>query len=137
MQLEKQRLSTYFAEGEISVFKDLLKRKKLPFLGEFTDAFFTTLPFFGMYSTLSLTIILYAQTKDWLLIWFPWINLWTFMLVVGSALVIALLLAYKYIVPSLWDSRSKQMSHLEQKLDMISKKLNELDKKISNTSKEQ
>ena len=119
------------------MFKNLLKRKKLPFLGEFTDAFFTTLPFFSIYSTLSLTIILYAQTSDWLLVWFPWVNLWIFMLVVGSALAIALLLAYKYIVPSLWDSRSKQMSHLEQKLDMLSEKLDELDKKISNIGKEE
>ena len=130
-------LSTYFAKGEVLVFKNLLKRKKLPFLGEFTDAFFTTLPFFSIYTTLSLTVILYAQTKDWLLTWFPWINFWIFILSVGFALAIALLLAYKYIVPSLWDSRSKQMSHLEQKLDMLNKKLDELDKKISNTGKEQ
>ena len=117
------------------MFKDLLKRKKLPFLGEFTDAFFTTLPFFSIYSTLSLTIILYAQTSAWLLVWFPWINLWIFMLGVGSALAIALLLAYKYIIPSLWNSRSKQMPHLEQKLDVLSEKLGELDKKISNMAK--
>ena len=102
-----------------------LKPKRIPYLGEFVDAFFTTLPFFGLYSSLSLTIILYAQIKDWLLVWFPWVNLWVFMLIIGFALSIALLLAYKYIIPSLWGARSEKMYHLEKKLDMIIKLLKE------------
>lgn len=97
----------------------VFKRRRLPFLGEFTDAFFTTLPFFGIYSSISLTVILYAQVKDWLLVWIPWMTLWIFFLIAGFVLSCALFLAYKYILPSLWHSRSKQMSHLEEKIDMI------------------
>lgn len=101
------------------MFRNYFKPKRIPYLGEFVDAFFTTLPFFGLYSSLSLTIILYAQIKDWLIVWFPWVNLWIFMLIVGSALLLALLLAYKYIIPSLWGARSQRMYHLDRKLDGI------------------
>jgi len=105
------------------VFKNILKRKRLPFVGEFADAFFTTLPFFSIYSSLSITIILYAQVSDWLLVWLPWMTLWKFILIVGFALSIVLFLSYKYIIPSLWHSRSQQMSHLENKIDRIIKEL--------------
>lgn len=101
------------------MFKGLFTRRRLPFIGEFADAFFTTLPFFGIYSSLSITVILYAQISDWLLVWLPWMTLWKFILIVGCALSITLFLAYKYIIPSLWHSRSQQMSHLEKKIDMI------------------
>lgn len=101
------------------MFKELLKRRRLPFIGEFTDAFFTTLPFLSIYSSVSITIILYAQVSEWLLIWFPWITLWKFMLLASAAIGPVLFVAYKYILPSLWHSRSKQMFHLENKLDEI------------------
>ena len=101
------------------MFKNIFKRRRLPFVGEFADAFFTTLPFFGIYSSLSITVILYAQVSDWLLVWVPWMTLWKFLLIIGFALTVALFFAYKYIIPSLWHSRSKQMSHLEEKIDVI------------------
>ena len=101
------------------MFKKYLKPKSIKYLGEFIDALFTSLPFFSIYSSISLTIILYAQVKDWLLVWLPWVNLWIFLLVVGFAFTTAFFLAYKYIIPSLWYSRSKRMYHLEDKLDMI------------------
>jgi len=101
------------------MFKKYLKPKSIKYLGEFIDALFTSLPFFSIYSSISLTIILYAQVKDWLIVWLPWVNLWIFLLIVGFAFTIAFFLAYKYIIPSLWSSRSKRMTHLEQKLDVI------------------
>ena len=122
-------LLTCSAEGEGIMFKKYLKPKRVPYLGEFIDAFFTTLPFFGLYSTLSLTIILYAQVSEWLIVWLPWMNLWIFMLIVGFALSIALFLAYKYIIPSLWGARSSRMYHIGRKLDVIleeQKKINRL-----------
>ena len=101
------------------MFKKYLKPRSVKYLGEAVDALFTSLPFFSVYSSISLTIILYAQVKDWLLVWVPWVNLWIFMLIIGFVFTIALLLAYKYIIPSLWSSRSKRMTHLEEKIDMI------------------
>ncbi len=111
------------------MFKKYFKPRRVKYLGELTDSFFTSLPFFGLYSSLSLTIILYAQIKDWLLVWLPWVNLWIFILVVGFALAVVLFLAYKYVIPSLWSSRSKRMTHLEMKIDLIiceQKKINKL-----------
>jgi len=46
-------------------------------------------------------------------------TLWIFVLIIGFALAVALFFAYKYVIPSLWHSRSTQMSHLEGKIDMI------------------
>ena len=101
------------------MFKNLFKPKRVRFLGEFTDAFFTTLPFFGLYSALSLTVILYAETSKWLIVWMPWMNLWVFIFMLTFILSIISFLAYKYVVPSLWNARSKRMDHLENKLDLI------------------
>lgn len=106
-------------KGEGIMFKKYLKPRRVKYLGELLDSFFTSLPFFSIYSSLSVTIILYAQIKDWLHVWLPWVNLWVFLLVVGFALTIIVLLAYKYIVPSIWGVRSQRMYHLEEKLDVI------------------
>lgn len=120
------------------MFRKLFKRRRLPFLGEFTDAFFTTLPFFSIYSSVSITVILYAQVSDWLLVWFPWMTLWKFLLIIGFALTVALFFTYKYVVPSLWHSRSTQMSHLEEKIDLImneQKKIHKLVDEIKSKEK--
>ena len=91
----------------------------MPYLGEFVDAFFTSLPFLGIYSALTMTIVLYTVVSRWLLVWFPWMNFAIFFGTMCVMLFVVLCLAYKYIIPSLWSSRSKRMTHLENKIDMI------------------
>lgn len=109
-------------DGRI-MFKKYLKRRKIKYLGELTDALFTTLPFFSVYGSLSITVILYAQIREWLQVWIPWMTLWIFMFIIGFLLSIAIFLTYKYVIPSLWHSRSTQMSHLEEKMNTLEKKL--------------
>ena len=66
-----------------------------------------------------MTIVLYTVVSKWLLVWFPWMNFAIFVGIMCAMMIVVLCLAYKYIIPSLWSSRSKKMTHLEQKLDMI------------------
>jgi len=111
------------------MFRRYFKPKVVPYLGEIVDAFFTSLPFLGIYSALTMTIVLYTVVSKWLLIWFPWMNFAIFFCIMLVTLLIVLGIAHKYIIPSLWHARSKKMTHLEQKIDMImdeQKKMNEL-----------
>lgn len=101
------------------MFKKYLKPKIVPYLGEIVDAFFTSLPFLGMYSALTMTIVLYTSISEWLLVWFPWMNFGIFICLMFAALLIVLVTAHKYIIPSIWHARSKKMTHLEKKLDLI------------------
>ena len=107
------------------MFREYLKPKIVPYLGEIVDAFFTSLPFLGMYSALTMTIVLYTVVSKWLLVWFPWMNFGIFFALMFVSLFIVLLLAHKFINPSLWYARSKKMTHLEQKLDSLMKELQE------------
>lgn len=99
------------------MFKKLLKPKIIPHLGDIVDAFFTTLPFFGIYSSLTMTIVLYTSVSEWLLAWCPWMNLYIFILIMGFLLGLIVVVAHKVIVPSLWYARSRRLYHLEDKLD--------------------
>lgn len=118
------------------MFRKYLKPKVVPYLGEIVDAFFTSLPFLGMYSALTMTVVLYTVVSKWLLVWFPWMNFAIFFSFMFITLLTVLVIAHKYIIPSLWYARSKKMTHLEQKLDVvireqknINKLLNEINSK--------
>jgi len=101
------------------MFRKYLKPKIVPYLGEVVDAFFTSLPFLGIYSALTMTIVLYTLVSKWLLVWFPWMNFAIFFGIMVVTLLIVLGVAHKFIIPSLWYARSKKMTHLESKLDIL------------------
>ena len=101
------------------MFKEYIKPRVVPYLGEIVDAFFTSLPFLGMYSALTMTIVLYTVVSKWLLVWFPWMNFVIFFGIMVVTLLVVLVIAHKYIIPSLWYARSKKMTHLEDKLDIL------------------
>jgi len=106
--------------------KRVLKQKRIPILGEVIDSFFTTLPILSAYSGISVTIILYEMTKQYMLVWFPWMNLGYFIIILVALFSPLVLLVYKYVIPSVWHFRSTQMSHLEMKIDKLSKQLEKL-----------
>lgn len=114
------------------MFRKYLKPKIVPYLGEVVDAFFTSLPFLGIYSALTMTIVLYTVVSKWLLVWFPWMNFGIFFALMFVTLLVVLIMAHKFIIPSLWYARSRKMTHLEQKLDELLKELSELKEQINN-----
>lgn len=111
----------------------LLKQHEIRWFGSIVDSILSTLPFISIYSGISITIILYAQVKDYLLNIFPWMTLGVFFVLILVVFTIVALLVYKYVIPSIWGFRSRQMSHLEKKIDEIAKKLNINEKKDDNT----
>ena len=113
------------------MLKKLLKQKRVPILGELVDSLFSTLPLLSVYSGITMTILLYTSTRAYLHSWFPWIELWSFILIILFSLIPLLLLTYKFIIPSLWGFRSKQMFHLEDKIKTLEQKL---DKILENTN---
>ena len=112
----------------------LFKQKRIRFLGELVDSLFTALPIVSIYSGVSTTIILYELTKQYILNWLPWMNIILFMVILGTCFVPVVLLVYKFVIPSIWHFRSTQMSHLEEKVDAITKKLDRLLKESGENS---
>ncbi len=110
------------------VYQSVLRQRRIPILGEVIDSFFTTLPMLSVYSGVSVTIILYELTKQYIVGWLPWMNLGYFIIILVSLCIPLVLVVYKYVIPSVWHFRSTQMSHLEMKMDKLSKQLEKLQK---------
>jgi len=105
----------------------LLKQRKLPFIGGFVDALYTSLPILGIINFLSIMVILYNDTRPYLLEHMPWVTLWVFLTAIGGFTSIIGLLIFKFVLPSLWTFRSKQMFSYE---NQVVSKLDEILKEI-------
>lgn len=114
----------------------VFSQRRVRFLGELVDTIFTAMPALSVFSLVSTTIILYEVTKQYLLNYAPWMNVLYFIAFLAVAFIPIMLIVYKFIIPSVWHFRSTQMSHLENKIDSLSKKLDELlkEKDASNSS---
>jgi len=99
--------------------RNIFKQRRVPYLGALIDSLYSTLPLMSIYSGITITILLYASVKDYLLSLFPWMRLWIFVVIILISTLPILLLVYKFIIPSLWSFRSSQMSHLEDKLNLL------------------
>lgn len=103
----------------------IFQQKRIRFLGEIVDSIFTAMPALSAYSIVSTTIILYEITKQYILNWVPWMNVVYFVLILVVLFIPLLLFTYKFIIPSVWQFRSTQMKHLEDKIDRIEAMLKE------------
>lgn len=109
-----------------------MKQKPIPGLGAFIESLYTVLPILSIMNFVAIAMVLYTDIRPYLLVHFPWITLWIFL--VGLVVVVSLLmvLAYIYLLPSMWIFRGKQMfeheSTVVDKLDEISKRLKKLEK---------
>jgi hypothetical protein len=84
------------------------------------------LPFLGIVNFAFITIAMYASVRPYIYPIFPWLNIGIFFGVVVFLTLIAILLIYKFIVPSLWHFRGKQMfyeSDILSRIKKIEKKL--------------
>lgn len=114
----------------------LFKQKRIRFLGEVVDAFFTALPLLSVYSGLSVTIIMYESIKGYILNWLPWMTIIHFVAILGVLFIPVILFTYKFIIPSIWHFRSTQMSYLDKKVDEITQRQDEISKKLDELLKE-
>ena len=104
---------------------NVFKPRRVKFLGEFIESFFTSIPIIGMFNYLSTTVILWETIKDYVTDVLPWMNIFFFIMVLILLFIPIILFTYKFIIPSVWHFRSSQMGHLEEKIDALEKKLDE------------
>ena len=104
--------------------KRVFRQTRIPFLGELVDSIFTAMPALSLISLVSTLIILYEVMKQYVIDVAPWMNIGYFFGAIVVVFIPILLVVYKYILPSVWNFRSTQMSHLDDKVDAIDRKLN-------------
>ena len=102
------------------------KQKRVKFLGEFIESFFTAIPILSLFSYVSTTIILWEMIKKYIVDALPWMNIFYFIFFLVMLFVPIVVATFKWVIPSVWHFRSSQMGHLEQKIDRLEKKIDEL-----------
>lgn len=113
-----------------------MKQRNIPWVGAFVESLFNSLPFLSIlisvFNFLSIIVVLYASIKPYLEIYIPHIKLETFIGAVILALLIVvaivMVVIYKYVTPSLWTFRNKQMNKYDSE---VLKKLEEIKKEIA------
>ncbi len=111
----------------------LLKQHNIPRLGALVDSLYTSLPILGIINFLSILTVLYATTREYLVIWVPWLTFWMFVGFLVGLTIATMLFIYKFVLPSVWTFRQKQMfgyeSAIVDELRTLQKDIKELKEK--------
>ena len=106
-------------------------QKNIPWLGALVESLYTSLPILSIINFLSIITVLYTSVSPYLAQYAPWVKFWIFILALVIFTLTMMALIWKFIVPSLWTYRSKQMfeheSEISNKLDKVIRRLYELD----------
>ena len=110
-----------------------MKQQNIPWLGAVVDSLYTSLPVLSIINFVAITTVLYTNIHPYLQEHLPWMRFWIFIVFMVVATLILIVVVYKFVVPSLWAFRSKQMftheSEVTNKLDKLIKKVEELEEK--------
>lgn len=93
-----------------------IRQKAVPFVGPMVDALYTSLPVLSIINFLSIAVVLYNEIRPYLLEHAAWVKLWMFMLSIFGLTVVIMVVVYKFVIPSLWAFRSKQIFHEENEI---------------------
>lgn len=94
----------------------LTKQTHIPGVGAMVDSLFACLPFVSFINFIFISIVVYADVSEYLKLYTPWIQLWSFMALLALITGILMLVVYKYVLPSLWAFRGKQLFGFESKI---------------------
>ncbi len=94
----------------------LFKQKNIPWLGAIVDSLYTSLPLLSIINFLSITTVLYATLKEYLLHWAPWLTFGMFIGFLSLLTILMMVIMYLFILPSIWTFRDKQMYGFESVL---------------------
>ena len=87
-----------------------IKQKNVPALGAVIDSFVTSLPLLSLINFVSMMAVLWSTTiQPFAHLHIPWLNLWLFMGGMTVMVIVAMFITYKYILPSVWAFRYRQM----------------------------
>lgn len=107
--------------------KGIIKQRNIPWLGALMEALYTSLPILSIINFLSIVTVLYATVHENLEGWVPWLNFGWFLAILTVITIVTMFFIYKFVVPSLWTFRNKQMNMFESD---ILKEIKELRKEI-------
>ena len=114
------------------MLRKIMKQVKVPWIGEFKETLSQALWWGTVINSIMLAGTFYYTTLRF--VW-PWFDLTKFIAVVAVGIVVIYIVEYKWIIPSIWAFRSKQMfeheSKITDKIDALGKKLDELNGRIS------
>lgn len=117
-----------------------IRQVNTPWVGALVESLFNTLPFvsilISVFNFFSIIIVLYSNLKPYLMGYIPNITLPLFIgciaVLLGVLVSVVMVLIYKYVNPSLWTFRNKQMNKYESdimnKLAVIEKEIKEMQK---------
>ena len=111
-----------------------IKQRTLPGLGPIYEAFVVSLPFLSAIQFLTILALFYESIKVHLIPVFPWMTFSVFIIGVSLALSGIMVVVYKFLLPSLWTFRGKQLYGFESKLMDEIKKLGEEVKELKEGS---
>lgn len=120
----------FILKVDMFMLKRIFKQHKVPWVGGLKEMLAQTVFYIAMINFVLIAVIAYNSTlREFILDWIPWFKLWMFLVVLIAFVFVAMVLEYKYIAPSLYSFRSKQMfehkSEITDALKRIEAKLNE------------
>jgi hypothetical protein len=119
-----------------------MRQINIPWVGALVESLFNALPFLSImistFNFFSIVVVLYSNIKPYIGEYVPNITLPVFMACIAIVLFVimglGMVLIYKYVNPSLWTFRNKQMNKYESeimtKLIAIENELKELKKNV-------
>lgn len=118
--------------GEMIKIK-ITKQRAIPGIGALVDSLFSCLPFLSFINFIFISIVVYADVRPYLQVYAPWIQLWSFLILLSIVTIIMMLVVYKFVLPSLWEFRGRQLFGFES--DVIDR-LNKIEDEIKGVKNE-
>lgn len=92
------------------------KQKSIPWLGAIIDSLYTSLPILSILNFLSIQIVLYASIRGYIGHWVPWLTFTWFIIFMVILTLVIMVFVYKFVIPSLWVWRGRQLYGHDSKL---------------------
>lgn len=94
----------------------VVKQKHIKGIGAIVDSLFSCLPFLSFINFIFISLVVYAEIHPYLKVFMPWVQLWSFLLVLSFITLLMMIAVYKFVLPSLWAFRGQQMFGYESKV---------------------
>ena len=103
----------------------------MKFVGPLLESFFTSLPFISVIETGSVVVVLYESIRKYLP---AWVTLWDFIGMMVFWALLIMLGTYLFVLKPLWTYRGRQMTGINEKLDMVTKQLDVVTKQLADVT---
>lgn len=107
-----------------------LRQRKIMGVGEIYESFITALPILSAVQFLSILTLLYSDLRPYLTGVFPSITLLKFLVILSVIMIGVMILVYRFLIPSIWTFRGKQLygfeSELMDKINNLKEEVDEL-----------